>query len=298
MKNQRMTTKTISVLLAISILFTSCRSTTMIVSNPSGAKLYLNDELVGTTPYTHKDSKIVGSRTTVKLEKDGYETFNTSFSKNEKLDVGALIGGILVDIPFLWIMKYKNIHSYELIPNESINSSRVKQTYNEPVRSSKMEQTYNEPVRSLNVGQSYQGGIIAYVDETGKHGLIAAPEDQSSGVRWNIGGVYETGAFGTKIGTGKSNTAKIVQALGNGNYAAKLCYNLKLNGYDDWFLPSYDELKELYKNREAIGMFDNAIYWSSSEYSASNAWAQDFENNGQCWCVKSYTYRVRAVRAF
>ena len=89
-----MITKTISLLLAGSILFTSCVSTTMIQSNPSGAKIYLNGELVGTTPYTYKDTKIVGSTTTATLEKEGHEPLNTSFSRNEETDVGAIIGGI------------------------------------------------------------------------------------------------------------------------------------------------------------------------------------------------------------
>lgn len=111
-----MTTKTISLLLAGSILLTSCASTTMIQSNPGGAKLYLNGEPVGTTPYTHQDTKIVGSTTTVKLEKEGYETLNTSFSRDEEVDAGAIVGGILVLVPFLWTMKYKPTHTYELKP--------------------------------------------------------------------------------------------------------------------------------------------------------------------------------------
>jgi len=58
----------------------------------------------------------VGSTNTVRLEKEGYETLNTSFSRNEEADVGAIIGGILVLIPFLWTMKYKPVHNYEMIP--------------------------------------------------------------------------------------------------------------------------------------------------------------------------------------
>ncbi|MDR2927257.1 MAG: PEGA domain-containing protein [Cytophagaceae bacterium] len=127
MKNQRMTTKIISVSLAGAILFTSCASTTMIQSNPSGAKVYLNGEPVGTTPYSHTDTKIVGSTTTVKLEKEGYEPLNTSFSRDEEVDAGAIIGGVFVWIPFLWTMKYKPTHTYELTP-----SSNAKQPKNQP----------------------------------------------------------------------------------------------------------------------------------------------------------------------
>lgn len=106
----------IALLLAATLLFYSCASTTIIRSTPSDAKLYLNGEPVGETPYTHTDTKIVGSSNTVRLEKEGYETLNTSFSRNEEADVGAIIGGILVLVPFLWTMKYKPVHIYELEP--------------------------------------------------------------------------------------------------------------------------------------------------------------------------------------
>ncbi len=115
MKNQTIAIKTTALFLAGSILLVSCSSKTLIQSNPSGAKVYLNGEAVGTTPYTHEDTKIVGSTTSVKLEKEGYETFNTSFSRNEKADAGAIIGGVLVLVPFLWTMKYKPERTYELV---------------------------------------------------------------------------------------------------------------------------------------------------------------------------------------
>jgi hypothetical protein len=126
MKNQKMTTKMISALLAGAILFTSCASTTMIQSNPSGAKVYLNSEPVGTTPYSHTDTKIVGSTTTVKLEKEGYEPLNTYFSRNEEVDAGAIIGGVFVWVPFLWTMKYKPTHTYELTSNSNDKQPIIK----------------------------------------------------------------------------------------------------------------------------------------------------------------------------
>ena len=128
MIKQTVTTKMISLLLAGSILLTSCASTTIIQSNPSGAKIYLNGELVGTTPYTHQDTKIVGSTTTVKLEKEGYDPLNTAFSRDEDVDVGAIIGGLFVWIPFLWTMKYKPTHTYELIASSGDNKTNPQQS--------------------------------------------------------------------------------------------------------------------------------------------------------------------------
>ncbi len=118
MKKLSMTTRAVAVLLSCSILFASCASTTVIQSTPGEAKLYLNGEPVGNTPYTVRDSKIVGSSTTVQLKKDGYEPLTTSFSKDEEVNVGAIIGGIFFLFPFLWTMKYKPVHTYELTPTQ------------------------------------------------------------------------------------------------------------------------------------------------------------------------------------
>ncbi|MFN0255163.1 PEGA domain-containing protein [Pedobacter ureilyticus] len=121
MESRIIAIKTTALFLAGCILLASCSSKTLIQSNPSGAKVYLNGEAVGTTPYTHEDTKIVGSTTTVKLEKEGYETFNTSFSRNEKTDVGAIIGGVFVLFPFLWTMKYKPERTYDLVKTTTID---------------------------------------------------------------------------------------------------------------------------------------------------------------------------------
>ncbi len=125
MKKQSMSTKLISIILVASVVLTSCASTTMIQSIPTGAKLYLNSEPVGTTPYTHEDTKIIGSTTTVRLEMEGYEPLHTSFSRDEEADVGAIIGGFFVLIPFLWAMKYKPTHTYELTPISDIGSPSI-----------------------------------------------------------------------------------------------------------------------------------------------------------------------------
>jgi len=92
----------------------------MLQSTPPGARVYLNGEPVGVTPYQHRDAKIVGATTEVRLEKEGYETVNTSFSRDEEADAGAIIGGIFLLFPFLWTMKYKPVHSYEMRPLSSL----------------------------------------------------------------------------------------------------------------------------------------------------------------------------------
>ena len=111
------TTLTRLAALPIALVFSSgCVSTTLIHSEPTGAKIYLDGEAVGKTPYSMSDTKIVGSATHVKLVLDGYEPFDASIQRNEVFDVGACIGGVLVLFPFLWIQGYKPEHRYELTP--------------------------------------------------------------------------------------------------------------------------------------------------------------------------------------
>jgi hypothetical protein len=93
---------------------------------------------------------------------------------------------------------------------------------------------------------------------------------------------------------------------GDGSYAAKLCYDLVLNGYSDWYLPSKDVLNKLFINRAAIGGFANQSYWSSSEYNSTNTWWRCFDNTGwscghessQWNADKISTLNIRAVRSF
>lgn len=111
--------KSSALLMAVVVLFASCSSSTLIQSEPSGAKLYMNGEYMGVTPFSYSDTKIVGSSTEIRLEKEGYEPLYTMMSRDETADVGAIIGGVFFLFPFLWTMKYKPTHNYELIPLSS-----------------------------------------------------------------------------------------------------------------------------------------------------------------------------------
>lgn len=158
-----------------------------------------------------------------------------------------------------------------------------------------------------SVGDSIQGGIIAYIlsssdagyDPNVQHGLIVSPQDQSTSATWWNGSHTVTGATATTFGTGLSNTNAIVSNQGVGNYAAKLCSDLVLNGYSDWYLPSKTELNLLYNNVFEEGGFSRyEYYWTASESSANEAWAQDFYDGTMLVKDKNIAYAVRAVRAY
>jgi PEGA domain-containing protein len=93
-----------------------CASTTVIRSEPPGATVYIDGSKVGKTPYTHSDTKIIGSTTRVKLKKEGYEDYEGGFQRNEQFEVLPCIGGVFVLVPFLWVMGYQPEHNYELTP--------------------------------------------------------------------------------------------------------------------------------------------------------------------------------------
>lgn len=175
---------------------------------------------------------------------------------------------------------------------------------------------------ALNVGSLYGGGVVAYIFVSGDagyvsgqiHGLIASISDLSAGIKWyNATYPQTTGATSSSVGSGSSNTTTIISVQGNsGSYAAKLCRDYAGGGYNDWSLPSLDELGKFYLNRIAIGGFQLTnsppdmyveFYWSSTEWDGYSAWGLSFTNNG--WSpnpdimTKNNTgWRVRAVRYF
>ena len=169
----------------------------------------------------------------------------------------------------------------------------------------------------LTIGQSYQGGKIAYLlkagdigyDSTIQHGLIAAPYDQSTGVKWGCANESVTGGMcdGEWIGCGGGNTIGIIERCLEAGIAARLCGDLVLGGYSDWFLPSRDELWAMYLNRSAIGGFAKDYYWSSSEhdddgdfgvYDGIYAWWVHFYSGEPGWGDKNAPDYVRAARYF
>jgi hypothetical protein len=99
-------------ILAASMLFAACSSTTLIRVSDPDAKIYVDGEYRGKGFISYSDSKIVGSVTDIRLEKPGCETLNLRLHRNEEIEPAALIGGIFL-VPLLWVQRYKPEHNYE-----------------------------------------------------------------------------------------------------------------------------------------------------------------------------------------
>ena len=168
------------------------------------------------------------------------------------------------------------------------------------------------------------GGLIFYINPNansdGWKYLECAPQSTEwASKQWGKYGTLVSGT-GTAIGTGNNNTALIVAVLNaptpDTDRAAQLCDSLEYNNYDDWFLPSKDELYEmcwvLHSRRwngsaaednpaygsNRVGGFTDDLYWSSSENNDNYAWLQSFFTGFQDYDNKFSAFRVRAIRSF
>jgi TolB-like protein len=154
------------------------------------------------------------------------------------------------------------------------------------------------------------GGLIFY--DKGSYGggwryLEAAPVEAEKALSWSA---RRTGVDDTQagVGSGKRNTQLIAEAFakvsGEWDQAAQYCAELVHHGFDDWFLPSLDELNLMYGNlkRKGLGDFKAEIYWSSTAYSIDSAWYMNFTDayisGFSSRSVKSSKNYVRPVRAF
>lgn len=158
------------------------------------------------------------------------------------------------------------------------------------------------------MGSTCGGGLVFYNDGNA-HGLVCAAIDQIiKFAKWGCQGTI-IGGTSTSINSGASNTNAIVANCSAANIAARVCNDLILNSYTDWYLPSIDELNLMYLNLHTQGMGGfpefstdyNPDYWSSSEYDKDYAWGYDFLGGNAAKDYKEssgFFFNVRAVRSF
>ena len=168
---------------------------------------------------------------------------------------------------------------------------------------------------AAKVGDTGPGGGVVFIDastagnNTGQC-FEAAPATWA--LSWGCGSTMLV-TEDLAIGMGKANTAAIVAGCAAGEdqttmFAAKFADQLRAGGKDDWFLPSQDELAELYAQRELFADCGEgqcaadlaaSTYWSSSHGGAGDAVSMNFVEGSEPLNEPQKTIRfVRPVRSF
>jgi len=156
-------------------------------------------------------------------------------------------------------------------------------TYLEAAPSNWINSNREDPFRKW-ANASYQSTVV---------GSSGSPETATAtAIGW---GYFNTRAI---VSQGNTDTATIAAALAD-------AYTVMVSGvvYDDWYLPSKDELNQLYLQSTIVEATRVGYYWSSTEISAGLALSQDFHSTGTgplMYYGKNDTYPLflRAVRAF
>jgi hypothetical protein len=167
------------------------------------------------------------------------------------------------------------------------------------------------------IGEYFGGGVVFWVDPTSpagnQHGLIADIKDRPGTYDWDTTGSSSTGALGNSAYSGRNspggNTYIILHTIGAARgQAANACAASNAQGHTDWYLPSIGELTTLLSVQIAVTQTalaqggtgfnsDFIAYWSSTEYSSSNAWYFYPYAYGDA-SSKDTAFLVRCVRSY
>jgi len=177
-----------------------------------------------------------------------------------------------------------------------------------------------EEDRSLGFTVQGYTGVFGTFSEYTAFYLEAAPSSENQRVSLFPNVYYENSLEGITafydefsveasiIGNGRRDTQIIVNFLGPmaSGTAAMLCASKSLNGFNDWFLPSFGELNKLFETRVSSLSTTVNLFWSSSlssEYSFG-VWilsiGQVDDTYVHNWLLRtgSDSSRVHAIRAF
>ena len=192
------------------------------------------------------------------------------------------------------------------------------------------------PPPPTTIGQAYAGGFYAGqigVSSVATHYLVVGPVSSAvSTLQWKILNTSTTGT--SSYVDGPANSAAMNDIT---HPAAQFCEGLNIGGFSDWYMPAMNELEVCYYNLKpttssnytSSGINANAVparasnytagtpaqtsaadfqvtgaedfiaqvYWSSTEFSSTNAWNQYFGIGRQYSNYTKTTYtKVRAIR--
>ncbi|KPM48917.1 Lcl domain-containing protein [Jiulongibacter sediminis] len=159
---------------------------------------------------------------------------------------------------------------------------------------------------TYTVGDFAQGGIIFWVSPDTKHGKVISLYDAGSTTWSNITNT-QIGSTAQSLINGAGNSVAITLQDGHIVSAAEHCLKLSYSGYNDWYLPSLNEMGLVDSVKSVIDSSSTAnggeslstskLYWTSTEYS-STVYYYDFSLGFASLAVKSTNQLVRAIRSF
>jgi hypothetical protein len=100
------------------------------------------------------------------------------------------------------------------------------------------------------------------------------------------------------IGAGYANTLTLLAAYNVVGTAAKVARAYQGGGLTDWFLPSQNELTEIYTRRASISGLANDYYWSSTEVDLQNGMLRQMSTGASFSSNRNNARAIRPVRAF
>jgi hypothetical protein len=170
-------------------------------------------------------------------------------------------------------------------------------------------------VPTYTIGDIGPAGGIVFYDKGNSGGgwryLEVAPADtERTAVYYYPDQLLRALHGSRRVGDGKENTDKFIAEFqrrgGEVNTAPWFCTELTINGFDDWYLPSTDELLYIYNNLylKGLGDFTNGVYWSSTvgEPDAGAALCVSFIDGAEQWARSNLSRgtrnQVRAIRRF
>ncbi|MDG1332978.1 MAG: hypothetical protein P8P74_11660 [Crocinitomicaceae bacterium] len=174
------------------------------------------------------------------------------------------------------------------------------------------ELLHDHPVEAF-IGKNGEGGIIFYLDTVNCVGLSALAFDMPGTYEWGCTGLFiSPGSWVSVYGLGAVNTAGIVDTCQTFGTAAEICYNLDVEGFDDWYLPGADEALEMNRQigfgasehgltgaNQNIGNFNGSHYWTSTQVSDISAKAIEMDEYPTAnYMYKVSMFRVRPIRIF
>ena len=174
------------------------------------------------------------------------------------------------------------------------------------------------------------GGVVIYVIHNGQHGLVAAIENaQFTDVSpyWSTENVVTKATHDNQLPpatpkkpysqyyAGGKNQDEIKKISNYKNLypvfsKAVTWQNTTMTKHQDWFLPGFNELKQMYKWKIKIDQYSsnfdisyddflgNNTFWSSEQKDANNAYRFNFQDGTKTPDDKQQPLSVRYVRAF